>query len=109
MSAREHGTVVGALALSADAVVTLFERSDAFRKPERFAQMLLASECELRDPAYPQAPFLLRALAAARGVNAGEIAARHADDKPAIPVAVHAARVAAVEACAAAGRPDPVQ
>jgi tRNA nucleotidyltransferase (CCA-adding enzyme) len=108
MTAREHGNVSRALELRPKTIVTLFERCDAFRKPDRFMQMLLASECdargrghathELRYRDYPQADYLLRALAAARGVNAGEVAARHAENKANIPEAVHAARVAAVKA-----------
>jgi tRNA nucleotidyltransferase (CCA-adding enzyme) len=93
MTARELGEV--GRELDAEAVVTLFERSDAFRKPERFAQMLLAAECVL--PGHDaHAPRLLKALDAARGVNAGEIAGRFVENKAGIPQAVHAARVAAV-------------
>jgi tRNA nucleotidyltransferase (CCA-adding enzyme) len=98
MTAREHGNVRRALELHPDAIVSLFERCDAFRKPERFAQMLLACECEMRDRDYPQGPYLLRALDAARAVNAGEIAGRYADNKEKIPEAIHAARVSAVKA-----------
>lgn len=108
MTAREHGNVSRAMELRPKTIVTLFERCDAFRKPERFAQMLLASECDARGRGhethdmryrdYPQGPYLLRALAAARAVNAGEVAARFAEDKARIPEAVHAARVAAVKA-----------
>jgi tRNA nucleotidyltransferase (CCA-adding enzyme) len=58
--------------------------------------MLLAAECA--SPGIDtHATRLLEALAAARGVNAGEIAGRCGDDKARIPVAVHAARVVAVE------------
>jgi tRNA nucleotidyltransferase (CCA-adding enzyme) len=108
MTAREHGNVSRALQLRANTIVTLFERCDAFRKPERFAQMLLASECDargrgheehpLRFEDYPQRPYLLRALEAARAVNAGEVAARYAEKRDKIPEAVHAARVSAVKA-----------
>ena len=108
MTAREHGNVSRALDLRPNTIVTLFERCDAFRKPERFAQMLLASECdargrghathEMRYRAYPQGPYLLRALEAARAVNAGEVAGRHVDNKEKIPEAIHAARVTAVKA-----------
>jgi tRNA nucleotidyltransferase (CCA-adding enzyme) len=94
MTAREQDEVGRALALPADAVVTLFERCDAFRKPERFAQMLLAAGCG--EGERPQGPHLARALDAARAVNAGEVAARHAERKAEIPGAVHAARVEAV-------------
>jgi len=108
MTAREHGNVSRAEELNATTIVTLFGRCDAFRKPERFAQMLLASECDSRGRAgggqdfrnkpYPQAPYLLAALAAARGVDAGAIAAQCGDDKQKIPDAVYQARVGAVKA-----------
>jgi tRNA nucleotidyltransferase (CCA-adding enzyme) len=107
MTAREHGNVSRALDLRPNTIVTLFERCDAFRKPERFAQMLVAAECDargrgdeqhdMRSRDYPQGPYLLRALEAARGVNAGEVAARYAENREKIPEAVHAARVAAVK------------
>jgi tRNA nucleotidyltransferase (CCA-adding enzyme) len=98
MTAREHGAAGSALALAPDAIVALFERCDGFRKPERFADMLLACACAAGEADYPQEPYLLRALAAARGVNAGEIAGRYVDDKARIPEAIHAARVSAVKA-----------
>jgi len=108
MTAREHGNVSRALELRPNTIVTLFERCDAFRKPERFGQMLLAAECdargrghathEMRYRDYPQAAYLLRALDAARGVNAGEIAGRLGDARDRIPEAIHAARVSAVKA-----------
>ena len=108
LTAREHGNVSRALELRANTIVSLFERCDAFRKPERFAQMLLASECDARGRGheghpmrlqdYPQRPYLLRALDTARAVNAGEVAARYAEKRDKIPEAVHAARVSAVKA-----------
>jgi tRNA nucleotidyltransferase (CCA-adding enzyme) len=111
MTAREHGNVSRADILRPNTIVTLFERCDAFRKPERFAQMLLAAECDSRgrghDPheqqefrtrPWPQGPHLLRALDAARMVNAGEIAARYAEQKDKIPQAIHVARVLLVKA-----------
>jgi tRNA nucleotidyltransferase (CCA-adding enzyme) len=100
MTAREHGNVGRALQLRANTIVTLFERCDAFRKPARFTQMLLATECDSRgrigpDASYADAPFpqlahLETALAAARGVNAGEIAASCVDNPQRIPERVHA-------------------
>ena len=70
--------------------------------------MLLASECDFRGRGgegddfrtrpYPQGPHLLAALAAARAVNAGEVARRYADKPERIKDAVHAARVSAVKA-----------
>ncbi|MGH8853727.1 MAG: multifunctional CCA addition/repair protein [Telluria sp.] len=116
MTAREHGNVSRARVLRANTIVTLLERCDAFRKPERFAQMLLASECDargrgheqhpLRFEDYPQRPYLLRAQAAARAVNAGEVAARFAGQRERIPAAVHAARVTAVKAALRDAAPE---
>jgi tRNA nucleotidyltransferase (CCA-adding enzyme) len=108
MTAREHGNIGRALSLRANTIVTLFERCDGLRKPARFEQMLLATECDFRgrggvadgfrDKPFPQAPYLLAALAAARAVNAGEVAQRHAGQPAKIAEAVHAARVKAVRA-----------
>ena len=92
ITAREHSHVEAAAKLDAAALVALFGRCDAFRKPERFAEMLLAAACQ--GPV-PQA-WLLAALEVARGVDAGAVAARCADDKAKIPEAVLAARVGAV-------------
>ncbi len=108
MTAREHGNVSRAQALRANTLVTLFERCDAFRKPERFDQMLLAAECDFRGRggaaddfrtrAYPQGPYLRQALAAARAVNAGAVALACGENKARIPEAVHAARISALKA-----------
>ncbi len=98
MTAREHGHVAGAPSLSPEAVVALLERCDAFRKPERFEHMLEAMACAALGAPFAQAERLLAALAAARAVNAGEVARSCAAQPARIPAAVHAARVAAVEA-----------
>ena len=98
MTAREHGGIGAVLGEPAESLVTLFARCDAYRKPERFADMLLALECATLGGDYPQRLWLLGALGAARGVNAGEVAARCGADKAGIPAAVLAARVAAVRA-----------
>ena len=101
MTAREHGNVSRAEILRANTIVTLFERCDAFRKPERFAEMLLATECDargregngvsFRDKPFPQLAHLETAMAAARGVNAGEIAQRTAAQPQRIPDLIHQA------------------
>ncbi len=108
LTAREHGNVQRAQALRAATVVKLLERSDAFRKPARFAALLDASECDhlgrtgSEGLPFPQKPRLLQALAAAQSVNAGAIAAEvtaRSPDRPATKIAdaIHAARVHAVE------------
>jgi tRNA nucleotidyltransferase (CCA-adding enzyme) len=107
MTAREHGNVANAQELRPRTLVSLFERCDGFRKPERFIQLLLACECDargregggvsFRDKPFPQKAYLEKALAAARGVNAGEIAQRCMDHPAKIPELVRAARVRAVK------------
>jgi tRNA nucleotidyltransferase (CCA-adding enzyme) len=102
MTAREHGNVGRALELRPNTMVTLFERCDAFRKPQRFIDMLRASECDHRgrtgfaDKPFPQAAWLEQALNAARAVDAGEVAQRYVDQPQRIPEAIHKARVDAV-------------
>ncbi|TWI63122.1 tRNA nucleotidyltransferase (CCA-adding enzyme) [Pseudoduganella lurida] len=114
LAAREHGNVARALELRCRTVVKLFERSDAFRKPARFLQLLLVSECDARgrigptgsfaEAPFPQRAHLELALAAARGVNAGEIAQACTDRPDRIPDLVRNARVRAVSVALA--RPD---
>jgi len=78
--AREHGNIHRSGELNAAALVRLLERCDAFRKPARFADALLACECDARgrlgmeEDAYPQRPRLMAALAAAQGVDTAEVA-----------------------------------
>ncbi|HOX90333.1 MAG TPA: hypothetical protein PLN55_12040, partial [Burkholderiaceae bacterium] len=76
-----------------EARVRLFERADLFRRPERFEDLLRAWEVLAQADAAPWR----RAAAAARSVDAGQVAAQAASPA-AIPQAVHAARVAAVAA-----------
>jgi tRNA nucleotidyltransferase (CCA-adding enzyme) len=109
MTAREHGNVGRALEMRADTLVKMLERCDAFRKPARFMDLLVASECDSRgrtgfeERPFPQRVFLQTVLAAAQSVDGGEIAAKVTatpTDKPAdaIAQAIRAARVAAVAA-----------
>ena len=100
--ARDHGNVHRALELRATTLVELLERVDAFRRPERFTEFLLACECdfhgrpgyETRD--YPASPYLQQAFAVARGVDAGAVARSVAPDQ--IRDAVFRARADAVGA-----------
>ena len=80
--AREHGNIHRSEALNAAAVVRLLERCDAFRKPARFAEILLACECDacgrlgLHDTPYPQAPRLAAALQRAQSVATDLVATK---------------------------------
>jgi tRNA nucleotidyltransferase (CCA-adding enzyme) len=83
--AREHGNIHRSTDFNAAAVLRLLERCDALRRPERFAEVLLACECDARgrlgldDAAYPQAPRLLGALHAALAVDTAPLAASAAE------------------------------
>ncbi|HSW19217.1 MAG TPA: multifunctional CCA addition/repair protein [Ramlibacter sp.] len=80
--AREHGNIHRSEEFGPAALVRLLERCDALRKPARFADALLACECDARgrlglaESAYPQRPRLLAALAVAQSVDTAEIAQR---------------------------------
>jgi len=103
--AREHGNIHRSGELNAAAVVRLLERCDAFRKPQRFDEVLQACECDARGRLglegrpYPQRDRLAAALAAAQSV-ATEPIAREAlaagATGPKIGEAITRARIAAV-------------
>ncbi|MDN2711188.1 multifunctional CCA tRNA nucleotidyl transferase/2'3'-cyclic phosphodiesterase/2'nucleotidase/phosphatase [Janthinobacterium sp. SUN118] len=98
MAARERDNINGALDLSAEAIVSLCERCDGLRKPQRYAQMLQAVACDgLVAGDFAPAVRLQGGLDAARAVNAGALAQGCTDPKR-IPEVIHAARVAAVAA-----------
>ena len=103
--AREHGNIHRSIDLDARALMRLLERCDAIRKPERFADVLLACECDARgrlgfeNMPYPQRPRLLGALAAARAVATHSIASSAQEAGASgvkIGEIIHAARVKAV-------------
>jgi tRNA nucleotidyltransferase (CCA-adding enzyme) len=103
--AMEHGNIHRSADFSAAALTRLLERCDAFRKPQRFTELLLACECDARgrlglhDAAYPQRQRLANVLKTAQSVVTSVIA----EDAQAaglggkeIGERVHAARVKAV-------------
>ncbi|KVW61094.1 multifunctional CCA addition/repair protein [Burkholderia ubonensis] len=100
--AREHGNLHRVMEMGAAALVRLFERTDALRKPARFAEMVQACEADargrlgLQTQPYPQAERLRVALVAARGVDAGAIARGVGADTAKIKDAVRRARIQAV-------------
>jgi tRNA nucleotidyltransferase (CCA-adding enzyme) len=104
--AREHGNVHRSAELGAAATVRLLERCDALRRPERFADLLVACECDARgrlgreDAPYPPRERLLAALATVAAVDATAVAAEATARGlagPAIAAAIHEARVRALE------------
>lgn len=103
LAARYHGDIHRAFELRSDTVIRLFQLTDAWRRPERFLQLLQACEADARGrlgsehEAYPQSGYLLQLLSVARAVDAGEIA-RRCQDKGTIPAAVQQARISAIAA-----------
>jgi len=104
--AREHGNVHRSAELGAAATVRLLERCDALRRPDRFADLLVACECDARgrlgreDAPYPPRERLLAALATVAAVDATAVAAEATARGlagPAIAAAIHEARVRALE------------
>ena len=104
--AREHGNIHRSGSLNAAAIVRLLERCDAFRKPERFADVVQACECDargrlgLQDQPYPQAARLLNALQLAQAVDTAAVALQAQSQGLSgekIGQRIQAARVAAVE------------
>jgi tRNA nucleotidyltransferase (CCA-adding enzyme) len=75
--ARYHGNVHRAFELRAGTVLEILQKADAFRRPERFAQALLACEADsrgrlgLEQQPYPQRTYLLSAQSAAAAIKPG--------------------------------------
>jgi tRNA nucleotidyltransferase (CCA-adding enzyme) len=73
--ARYHGIVHRAAELRPGTILEFLERSDAFRRPERFSQALLACEADARgrtgleDRPYPQRAYLQAARDAAAAIK----------------------------------------
>ena len=106
--ARFHGDMHRVADLRPETRLTVLERCDALRRPERFEMIVLACEADYRgrlgweERDYPQATAWRTALAAVRAVDAGAIAGATAKaqegrgDPQAIARAISAARVAAL-------------
>ena len=119
--ARFHGDMHRVAELRPETRLTVLERCDALRRPDRFELILLACEADYRGRLgwekrdYTQAAAWRAALAAVRAVDAGAIArstaarvAATADDARADPQAIarniSAARVNALRELKVAGR-----
>lgn len=102
MTARDHGNVGRSREMRAATLQAMLERNDAFRKPQRFLDMLSAAQCDcfgranLPDIEFPQVDFLRSVLEAASRVNAGDIARAHATQPHKIPEAIRVARIDAI-------------
>jgi tRNA nucleotidyltransferase (CCA-adding enzyme) len=111
LAAREHTLVHRALELRPETVLKLLQECDAFRRPERFGELLEACEADARgrtgfeNHPYPQAAYLRTALAAAAAVTLPEEERRNLKG-PAIGAEMKRRRVLAVTAVKAAAAPQ---
>lgn len=98
--AEFHTHVHRALELRPGTILKVLERTDAFRRPERFETFLLTCEADARGRAglearpYEQASFMRTAFAAAASIDAAAIASNA--DKQKIAQAISTARKAAI-------------
>ena len=103
LTARHHTLVHRAAELKPATVLTLLEDCDAFRRPERFAELLSACKADALGRAgresepYPQAGYLESALATAAAVTLSE-EARRGLEGPRIGEAIRQRRLEAVAA-----------
>ena len=116
MTSRQHTLVHRALELRSVTLMKLLAETDSFRRPERFAELLIACECDARGRAgletrpYPQSDYLrqVHAAAAAASLSTAE---RQGLAGPQIGAALGERRLAAVAAIrdrlATANRADP--
>jgi len=103
LTARHHAIVHRAAELRPATVLRLLEATDAFRRPERFEEMLAACEADARGRSgletqpYPQRDALRRARAAAAAVTL-EASERQGLAGPAIGEKIREKRLAAIRA-----------
>jgi tRNA nucleotidyltransferase (CCA-adding enzyme) len=77
--ARHHLDCHRIMEMRPDTILKKLEAMDAFRRPDRFAQFLIACEADIRgrkgmeDRDYPQAQYLGNALAAASNIDTSTI------------------------------------
>ena len=98
LATREREGVARPETLVADQLLSLLERADAFRRPERLQLLVSVAQADagVHDAeAFDLRQRLERAHRAARAVDAGVIAREHPDD---IPGAIQRARLAAIAA-----------
>jgi tRNA nucleotidyltransferase (CCA-adding enzyme) len=101
MTCKQHTNVHRARELRPETVLKLLEECDAFRRPERFSEMLLACQCDaqgrtgLEENPYPQREYLDGARAMAAAVQLSE-EDRAGLNGPAIAAALRERRLAAL-------------
>jgi tRNA nucleotidyltransferase (CCA-adding enzyme) len=111
LAAEFHTHCHRAFELRTKTILKVLERTDAFRRPDRFEQFLLTCEADARGRAglenrsYGQADYFRGAFAAASAIDAAAIAKTTEDRK--IPAAIRRARKAAIAAFKARNQDPP--
>ena len=101
LAQRHADTLMRAHSLDSPGKLDLLERCDAFRRPDRFQELIALCACAERGRRgwgtvpFPPAAALRRALGAAAGIDAGAIASR--GGKSDVADRIRRARVAAIE------------
>ncbi|MCZ7565648.1 MAG: multifunctional CCA tRNA nucleotidyl transferase/2'3'-cyclic phosphodiesterase/2'nucleotidase/phosphatase [Burkholderiales bacterium] len=97
LAARHGAAMRESGRLDPAALLDLLAGCDAFRRPDRFAALLVVVDCDAaaagHERHYAEAQRLVHALNAARGVDAAGVAAR---DPQNVADAIRAARIAAI-------------
>src|SRR3989440_50839 len=112
LTARHHAAVHRATELRPATVLKLLETTDAFRRPERFTELLLACEADARgrtgleERPYPQAAYLQRARDEAAAVTLTE-EERRGLQGPAIGEKLREKRLAVLAAAKASSATHP--
>lgn len=107
--ARHHLDCHRIAEMRADTILKKLEAMDALRRPDRFAQFLIACEADIRgrlgfeDRDYPQAQYLANTLAAACGIDTSAIQKEHLEGKE-IAKAIAKMRINAIEKAIASSR-----
>ena len=103
LTVRYHGDVHRALVSTPEEIVALFEKTDAFRRPERFKQFLIACDADFKgrpgfeNKEYQQATMLSLAFASAQDIDVASIVKQYQGQGIAIKNAIHEARLNAVK------------
>jgi tRNA nucleotidyltransferase (CCA-adding enzyme) len=102
LTAEFHTHCHRAFELRASTILKVLDRSDAFRRPERFEKLMLACEADARGRTglenrdYPQATYFRDAFAAASGVDIRDLKDRNLAGAD-IGKALHERRLQAIE------------
>lgn len=90
-----HKACDAASSLSTEELLTLLEKLDLFRRPERLEPFLTACQARSQQSSYPQSDRIRIAFKAASSVNTSEIAEGLSGVE--VKKAIHAARIGAID------------